>query len=345
MGEMHVRWVSNIRDDECCVKSENLCKKSFGTHRCYCVPECRSVYIRVYHTVYRCTIHLHDAHEYTQTNFAKTSRSGLDSRRRIRQFSVLESSERIESCLLHFDSRMSVSNKRFLGTHEGINWFIALFKKHTNLWDPQDQNFRKIPSRSESVTQISRELGVSVLDVNKKIWQMKAKFKECWIRSQWNENEPISWPYYTQLLFLEKYYRLGEGRCDQNEPYNKVVKVKRISNNSSIASASRVKRSTGSFESSTCNTSVKVETSAAAPSDDSIDDFFRAMATMVKLLPRKNIAQLKFKFLEYFAKEQLTLGIQKEIWLIRRRWFCFWFLSYQMINTGKTYHFNTLRNT
>lgn len=205
---------------------------------------------------------------------------------------------------------------KYLDSREGTFRFIELFEAHSCLWDDQDPHYRKITPRSNSLDQIGYQLQVSRNDVEAKIFKLKTKFKECIIKEKLQPDETIKWPYFEVLRFLEKSCQVGRVKSDGEGRDNNGAKKKRTDadegDEGGAASGSNGNRSTISVRMSPYNTPVKSKKPAAPETIDSTDEFFRAMANMVKHFPRKRIAELKVKFMQHISEVELALVDPKE---------------------------------
>lgn len=206
--------------------------------------------------------------------------------------------------------------------------FIELYKTHKNLWDKQHQFFGKLFKRRNSITEISAELKISPDEVIKKMIRMKAKFRECWFR-----NQTTTWEYYTALNFLAKNFQNvvteKQGSADNGEAVLDQFYVDEeddlfIACGSNPKPPSEVtwipwktpvkKEASEPDQAATAPATPAAVAVAPTPTYDAtaIDDFFRAMAAIVKGFPRKKVVEIRSKISELVNNMDLKLAIEQD---------------------------------
>lgn len=251
----------------------------------------------------------HNGIEHSITR-SKRKSIGRTNRHLTFQFSSFETTEWVRSFLLHLRMDVSQNRSRSDGwTHGKTLKFIELYRTHQHLWDIKHPDFRLSAAKLASVKQISEQLSVSRPQLTKKILRMRAKFKVCLNKITLNPSAAIAWPYFEEMKFLEKSYRVyrkkhaGIGAIGK-KPESRESESENIDDDGDDSSST----STHSVASSNDKTE-KFETlsAAATRSGDSIDTFFLAMASIVKEFPRKKICELKIKFLQCISEMESTM--------------------------------------
>lgn len=211
-------------------------------------------------------------------------------------------------------------------TTRSIEWphkktlrFIELYKTHQNLWDKQHEFFGKLENRRNSIDEISAELEVSPHEVASKMIQVKGIFRDCWLK-----NRKSAWKYFTAMKFLAKNYPNVEKACGANGADNGEAVLDQFyvdeEDDVFIACGSQLKPSTA-VSCTPCNKPIKREPpepvqptpapAAVAPTIDATDDFFRAMAAIVKGFPRKQVVEIRSKISELVNNMDLTLAMEQ----------------------------------
>lgn len=229
------------------------------------------------------------------------------------QFSSVETTDWVRS-FLYCKLRMDTARKRSRSdgwAHEKTLQFIELYRTHSHLWDTNHPDFRLSAAKLASVKQISEQLNVSRSQLTKKILQMRAKFKLYLNKTTLNPSATIVWPYFEEMKFLEKSYRVYRRKRAGNDLVGREIESRTRESQSENMDDDRDDCSSTSTQSiaSSGNNAMRLESSSAAAtrSGDSIDTFFLAMASIVKEFPRKNIFQLKIKFLQCISEMESTM--------------------------------------
>lgn len=124
------------------------------------------------------------------------------------------------------DINVTTDESNLVWTHEQTLQFIELYKKHPHLWDRSHPEYRRSSPRQASLNEISAELNVSIKRLTHKIHRMQTAFNGIWKKMKMAPDRVTavaaaqkSWPYFDQMQFMEKSYRmLDETRAKKKRP-------------------------------------------------------------------------------------------------------------------------------
>lgn len=124
-------------------------------------------------------------------------------------------------------------------SHEQTLQFIELYKQHTHLWDRSHPNYRRPAPRRVSLEEIGAALDVPVSALSTKIHRLQTKFnsyfrKKMQMAPDEATVEVNNWPYFEELRFLEKSYRILDNERGK-KPAKRSVRTKK----STVRSASK----------------------------------------------------------------------------------------------------------
>lgn len=258
--------------------------------------------------------------------------------------------KRPRTCNATLQPAIEASNSNW--THERTLKFIELFKKHPNLWDRACPDYRKSGPRTDSLREISEELNVTVKVLAKKIHRMQTAFSSYWKKTKiaaanGSKISINNWPYYEQMKFFEKSYRIfDESRAEKDKTNRRRRPPKQskvVEHSESVRDCNGVTKeeciisddedgwvddcyviptqyecnqmipTSTTVAASAVSTRVATMSSATPQNNERIDAFFRAMGDTVKSFPHKNVAEIKLRISQMIGEMELALASEEEV--------------------------------
>lgn len=212
----------------------------------------------------------------------------------------LDRHESVLNTLIAFDKMTSPYDRA-----RSISWsddqtlkLIELYKSYPSLWDGQHSDYGKRSTNYSSFYEISQQLGFREEDVKVKIRSLRIKFDQCHLAWMKTPDRTVDWSYFKPMAFLAKTYRKPEEKYNAGFSRNttRADDTNRTENNGVGLPVS--------------NGSLAAPLAEPEPPRDRIDQFYLAMAGLVKHFPREMLYELNAKIVASISEMETKLAKQ-----------------------------------